>query len=167
MSLLAAFVIASSVLAGLVGGMFFAFSVFVMRALAEQPAGRGVAVMQRINVTVINPLFLGAFLGAVPLLAAAALVARTADRSAAFAWLAFAFVVYAVGSVAVTMLFNVPRNNRLAALSADSLEAAAYWPTYVREWLFWNHLRCIASLLAAAAATFALAAGDLTPTGAA
>lgn len=124
MTLLTAVVIASSVLAGLVGGVFFAFSVFVMRALAEQPPDSGVAVMQRINVTVINPLFLGAFLGAAPLLAAAALVARAADSPLEFAWLAFAFVVHAAGSVVVTMLFNVPRNNKLAALQADSREAA-------------------------------------------
>ncbi len=77
MTLLTAVVIASSVLAGLVRAVFFAFSVFVMRALAEEPPGRGISVMQRINVTVINPLLLGAFLRASPLLAAVALRIRT------------------------------------------------------------------------------------------
>ena len=157
MTTLTAVVIASLVAAGLVGGVFFAFSVFVMRALAELPAAHGVAAMQRINVTVIHPLFLGSFLGAVPLLAAAALVARADGRPQAFTWLALSFAVYTAGSVAVTMLFNVPRNNKLAALPSSSTEAAAYWPVYVREWLLWNHVRCIASLVAAAASAYALA----------
>lgn len=66
-------------------------------------------------------------------------------------------VVYLAGSVGVTMAFNVPRNNRLASLEAASAQAEAYWPVYVREWLAWNHVRCIASLAAAALAASAIA----------
>jgi uncharacterized membrane protein len=64
---------------------------------------------------------------------------------------------YLVGSFGVTMAFNVPRNNRLARMAAESAEAAAYWPVYVREWLFWNHVRTAASLLSTAAAALSLA----------
>lgn len=159
--MLTASIITSTLLAALVGGVFFAFSVFVMRALDERPAAQGIAAMQRINLAVITPLFLGAFLGTAPLLGAAALIARAAGCSDAFSLLGFSFVVYAVGSVVVTMLFNVPRNGRLAALDPDSPEAAAYWPAYVREWLLWNHVRCIASVAAAALAAFALAASGV------
>ena len=49
--------------AGLVGGVFLAFSAFVMKALAQLPAAQGVAAMQRINVVVLNPVFLGLFVG--------------------------------------------------------------------------------------------------------
>jgi uncharacterized membrane protein len=48
---------------GLIGGVFFAFSSFVMNALARLPAAQGIATMQSINVVVINPLFMTAFLG--------------------------------------------------------------------------------------------------------
>lgn len=139
-----------SVCAGTVGGVFFAFSVFVMRALEQLPPEQGIAAMQRINVTVITPLFLGTFLGAVPLLAAAAYVAYSSGAAGAMAWLLFALLAYTVGSVGVTMVFNVPCNNRLAALTATSPEARSYWPVYVREWQRWNHVRCLACLLAAA-----------------
>ncbi len=47
----------------LVGGVFFAFSSFVMNALARVPSAEGIAAMQSINVVVINPAFLGAFMG--------------------------------------------------------------------------------------------------------
>jgi uncharacterized membrane protein len=47
----------------LVGGIFFAFSSFIMKALADVPAAEGIGAMQSINVVVINPSFLGAFFG--------------------------------------------------------------------------------------------------------
>ena len=61
-----------------------------------------------------------------------------------------------LGSFGVTAAFNVPRNERLARLDAASRAAADYWPVYVREWQRWNHVRLIASLLAAACAGLAL-----------
>lgn len=71
---------ASVIASALVAGVFFAFSVFVMRALASMAAARGILAMQRINVTVIHPLFLGVFLGAAPLLAAATVLALRATE---------------------------------------------------------------------------------------
>lgn len=153
MNSLTALVVASTVASALVGGVFFAFSVFVMRALAGLPPAQGILAMQRINVTVLHPLFLGVFLGTAPLLGVTGYFARHSSPSVA--WLLGAFVVYLVGSVGVTMAFNVPRNNRLASLEAHSAEAAAYWPVYVREWLAWNHVRCIACLVAAVLAMLA------------
>ena len=143
--------------AGIVGGVFFAFSTFVMKALAQLPADQGVAAMQRINIVVMNPIFLGLFVGT-------ALVGVIAAVGAVLAWgslrsglLLAAGVLYLVGSFGVTAAFNVPRNERLARLQAESSEAKAYWPVYVREWLFWNHVRTVASAAAAIAATVSLA----------
>jgi uncharacterized membrane protein len=145
--------VAGALASALTGGVFFAFSVFVMRALASMPSAQGILAMQRINVTVIHPLFLGVFLGAAPLLAIATYLARISPQS--YAWLLSACVVYLLGSVLVTMACNVPRNNRLATLDAHAPDAAAYWPIYVREWLFWNHVRCMASVVAAVLAMVA------------
>lgn len=154
MNPLTAMIIASTVASALVGGVFFAFSAFVMRALADLPPAQGISAMQRVNIAVINPLFLGVFLGTAPLLGVATYVGRHSPPS--FTWLLGAFLLYLVGSVGVTMAFNVPRNNRLASLQATSAEAAAYWPIYMREWLLWNHVRCIASLAAAIVAMLAV-----------
>jgi uncharacterized membrane protein len=46
-----------------IGGVFFAFSSFVMKALARIPSSEGVAAMQSINVVVIIPTFLSVFMG--------------------------------------------------------------------------------------------------------
>jgi hypothetical protein len=54
---------AAAIGAGLVAGIFFAFSSFVMRALARIAPPQGIAAMQSINVAVINPVFMAVFLG--------------------------------------------------------------------------------------------------------
>jgi uncharacterized membrane protein len=134
--------------AATVGGVFFGFSSFVMKALAQLPAEQGVAAMQRINVTVINPWFMGVFMGTLPLALACVAAALLERQPALFA----AGLFYAVGCFGVTMVCNVPRNNRLARLAPASPEAAAYWPAYVREWTRWNHVRTGAALASAVCA---------------
>jgi uncharacterized membrane protein len=142
--------------AGLVGGVFFAFSTFVMKALAELRAGQGVAAMQRINVVVLNPLFLGVFIGTAVFAAVCVLAGFFPWGTARSVLLLVAGLSYLVGSFGVTAVFNIPRNERLARLDAESADASSYWPVYVREWLFWNHVRTAASLLCAACAGAAL-----------
>ena len=151
-----ALTLAACVGAGTIGGVFFAFSTFVMRALSQLPAAQGVAAMQRINVVVLGPAFLGVFVGTALLSLACVLLSLAAGPSKATAWLAAAAVLYVVGSLGVTMAFNVPRNNRLAALQAESPQAAAYWPVCLHEWLRWNHVRTAASLAASACSAVAL-----------
>lgn len=143
--------------AGLIGGVFLAFSSFVMKALVALPDRQGIAAMQRINLTVLNPLFLGVFLGTAVLsllCVVAAFLQQDATRSV---FLVLAGLLYLVGSFGVTVAFNVPRNERLARLDAGSPEAAAYWPVFVREWLVWNHVRAASSVASAGFAAAALA----------
>ena len=138
--------------AALVGGVFFAFSSFVMKALGQLPGSAGVAAMQRINVVVINPVFLGAFMGTA-LLALACVVAAVMIRTEARApWVLAAGLFYLLGTFGVTMVCNVPHNNRLATLEAASPQADAYWPEYLRVWTRWNHVRTVAAVAAAACA---------------
>jgi uncharacterized membrane protein len=143
--------------AGTVGGIFFAFSTFVMQALAQLPNNQGAAAMQRINVAVLNPLFLGVFMGTALLSAAcliAAFVPLTALRSAL---LVAASILYLVGCFFVTIRRNVPMNERLARLDSESSQSAEYWPAYARAWSMWNHVRTTASLASAACSAAALA----------
>jgi uncharacterized membrane protein len=141
---------------GLIAGAFFAFSTFVMGALGRLPAAHGIAAMQSINVVVINPWFLGVFIGTAAmcaLLVAAALF--TWHQSGAVLLLAGA-LLYFVGTFLVTMKFNVPLNNALAAVAPDSAEGAGLWSRYLVTWTNWNHVRTIAALAASAALTIAL-----------
>lgn len=143
--------------AATVGGVFFAFSNFVMGALGRLPPAQGIAAMQQINRVVLNIGFLGLFVGtallAVVCVAAALLPAARAQPPA----LTAAALLYLVGCFGVTAAFNVPRNERLAKLDADGADAAAYWPAYRREWQRWNHVRTAAALAAAVLAGATLA----------
>lgn len=134
----------------LIAGAFFAFSSFVMEALARLPAAHGIGAMQSINVVVINPWFLGAFLGtaaACALLAVSALL--TWHEPGALPLLTGA-LLYLFGTFVVTMAFNVPRNNLLAATKPDGADAAGIWLDYVSGWTAWNQVRTVAALAATA-----------------
>ena len=152
-----ALVLASAVGSGLMAGVFFTFSTFVMRALARQPAAHGIAAMQSINVTVLNPWFLGIFFGTAAscgVLALDSLVLRPVPG----AWLLLAGSgLYVLGTFLVTMVCNVPWNNRLAVADAASAAGHALWARYVSRWTAWNHVRTVAAL--AALVVFLLAIG--------
>jgi uncharacterized membrane protein len=51
----------------------------------------------------------------------------------------------------VTVLFNVPLNNRLATVKPESAEGKAIWTHYLSVWTAWNHVRTVAPLAAMAA----------------
>jgi uncharacterized membrane protein len=141
---------------GVMAGAFFVFSAFVMRALARLPPAQGIAAMQSINVLAVTPLFMTAMFGT----AAACLVLAV---SALFAWrqpgaghLLTGSLFYVVGTALVTIVFNVPRNDALAAVDPASPEGARLWADFVVSWTAWNHVRTIAALVAAALLTVAL-----------
>jgi uncharacterized membrane protein len=144
--------------AATIGGVFFAFSTFVMRALAQLPPAHGLAAMQRINVVVLNPLFLGVFLATAVVQGMSAVLALVGWLPARSPLLLAGAALYLFGTFGVTMAFNVPRNDRLARLPADSDAARGYWPTYVREWTSWNHVRTVAALASAVCGILALIA---------
>jgi len=141
---------------GLIAGVFFAFSSFVMPALLRLDAAEGVRAMQSINVVVLNRWFLGVLLGTALACFGLALSALWA-WSEPGAWLRLAGAcLYLAGTILVTKRYHVPQNRALAQLPADSPEAARLWPEYVAGWSVWNHVRGAAAFAAAALLTLAL-----------
>lgn len=144
---------------GLIAGLFFAFSAFVMKALARLPAEKGIAAMQSINVAVLNPLFLSVFMGTALLSVILGIVSLSKWGADSAAYLLAGSVLYVVGSFLVTALFNVPLNNALAAAEPGSSEGARIWKHYVSRWVMWNHVRTIVSLVALTAFILAIRNG--------
>jgi uncharacterized membrane protein len=141
---------------GLVAGVFFAFSSFVMPALKRLTPERAIAAMQSINVLAVTPVFMTALFGtALACLGLAAwAVISSGGRTTALVLVGGA--LYLVGSIGVTIACNVPLNNRLATLHPQGGDAAGRWDEYVTKWTAWNHVRTLAALAAAAALTIAL-----------
>ena len=139
--------VAAAVLSGLVGGVFFAFSTFVMGGLRRLAPRDAVVAMQAVNVAALTPPFMALLFGtgAAGLAVAVAGALRLGDDGA---------VLQLVGGLAylptlvVTATYHVPRNVRLDRVDADGPEAEAAWRTYDREWTRANHLRTLSGAVA-------------------
>jgi len=141
---------------GLVAGIFFAFSTFVMKALARVSPAQGIAVMQSINITVINPWFMAAFLGTAAACALVAISSLLRWNEAGAVYLLSGSLAYLIGTILVTIVFNIPRNNALAVVDPASANGARLWAIYVSSWTAWNHVRTAAALAAAVLLTVAV-----------
>jgi uncharacterized membrane protein len=140
----------SAIGCGLLAGVYFAFSAFVMTALGRIDQAAGIAAMNSINVEIVRSLFMPFFLGTT--LTSAALVVMAFFRwsePGAIVMLAGG-ILYVVGMFVVTMIFNVPLNDALAAVHPASPEASSLWARYLKDWTFWNHVRTVASTAACA-----------------
>jgi uncharacterized membrane protein len=131
---------------GIIGGLFFAFSTFIMTALERIGQSAGVAAMNAINLVILRSLFMPVFLGTT--IASLVLTVIGLMRWGAPGALAMAAggAVYVVGMFVCTTAFNVPLNNALTR-NPDSTEL---WTRYLRDWTLWNHVRTIASVIASA-----------------
>ena len=137
----------------IIAGVFFAFSSFIMKALAKLPSSEGIAAMQSINVVVLNPGFLGTFMGTAALSVVIAVVAIMGWGTPWAPWLLAGAVAYFVGTFLVTGLGNVPLNDQLAAVSARDSGAVPVWQHYLARWTLLNTIRTIAAVVAAVAFT--------------
>jgi uncharacterized membrane protein len=142
--------------AALVGGVFFAFSTFVMKALARLAPAHGIAAMQSINVVVINAWFMAALFGTAALCAGLVAWAMLNWQRPAAGLILVGGLLYLGGTIAVTILFHVPRNNALAVIDPVDPDAARLWARYVATWTIGNHVRTAAALGAAAALILAM-----------
>jgi uncharacterized membrane protein len=131
----------------LMAGMFFTFSNFVMKALARLQAPQSIAAMQYINITILNPLFYLVFMGTALISLVLPLSLFFREQQANEIYLIAGSICYLVGVMLVTIVFNVPMNNALEAVEADSEEASKLWKYYLTNWTNWNHVRSVTSFL--------------------
>ena len=133
---------------GLLAGLYFAFSVFIMTALDRLGPAAGAAAMNAINTTILRSLFMPVFLlTSLASLALAVIGAIRWDQPGA-GLLITGGLAYFVGMFVVTMVFNVPLNNQMIASTGPEVETV--WRRYVLLWTRWNHVRTLSSLAASA-----------------
>jgi uncharacterized membrane protein len=107
------------------------------------------------HVAVLNPWFLGAFLGTAAACVVASIFSLWRWREPGAAYLLVGSALYLVGTLLVTVVFNVPKNDALASVEPADLDGARLWAGYVASWTAWNHVRTAAAL--AAVVSFSLA----------
>ena len=140
----------------MMAGVFFAFSAFVMKALARLPAEQGVAAMQAINVAAVTFAFMAALFGTAAACGALAVWALFAWDERFAPYLLVGSALYLIGTILLTIAYHVPRNEALARVEPHSAEAESHWKRYRSGWTAWNHLRAATALAAAATLTIAL-----------
>lgn len=140
----------------LMAGVFFAFSGFVMKGLGRIPANEGITAMQSINQVVPGSIF-GVVFVITPVICLAAMIAAILkwDETSG-GYILAGGIIYLITSLAVTLVFNIPLNDSLAAISANQPEIQTFWSNYQDSWNWWNHVRTIGSLSSTVAFIFAL-----------
>ncbi|WP_171031251.1 anthrone oxygenase family protein [Ruoffia tabacinasalis] len=121
-----------------ISGLYFTFSNTIMPVLKQEEDARiGIRIMNRINDVIQNSPFFLLFFGS-PLLAVAMVLM---NMNSILFWVGS--LLHIIGSFLVTIVKNVPWNNRLMN-EADETS----WQEYVSEWTRWNTIRAIVGLLA-------------------
>ena len=137
-------------LTALVTGLYFGFSVSVNRGLQRLNDSEYIKAVQSINAVIQNPIFMVSFIGPVLLLPLATLLQKDTN-SMQFALLLASSVLYIAGSFALTMVGNVPLNQRLAMFdvtNASGNEIAQAREGFEKPWNRLHTIRTIASIAA-------------------
>ncbi len=129
---------------GLMAGVYFTFSAFVMKSLDAIEGPVGMLAMQSINRIIVKSSFLPIFFASTIACAALAVIAALDLASAEATWTLTGSTVYVFGMFVVTITRNVPLNNRLEATPAEGPEGPEMWALYLKKWTVWNHVRTIA-----------------------
>lgn len=140
---------AAAVSSAAVGGLFYAFSTFVMKGLDRTDPTDALSAMRGINAEAqANAPFLIFFAGSTLLAAVVGMLAAMRLSQPGSGYL-LAGAVLAVLAFVVTMAFNVPLNNHLEALNPSALSAAdavREWQAYLVPRTNWNHVRTVSPL---------------------
>jgi uncharacterized membrane protein len=149
--------IIAAVGAGVSGGVFFAFSTFVMKALGRLPAAQGISAMHAINKAAPAPLFMLALFGtgAVSIVLSSVALRHLDQRWAVYVLTGAALYLVCV---VLTIVYHVPRNNALALVDPTAPGAAHAWAHYLTSWTAWNHVRTVTALAGSTAFIIALRA---------
>lgn len=142
---------------GLLAGFYYAYACSVMIALGKFDDKTFVDVMNKINVVVVNPVFMLSFLGSIVFSIAAGACYLRSDLRPVLIWIAVGLALN-VASFAITGGFNIPLNNQLATAdnAQGTVDFAALREQFEVPWVRWNIARGLANTGALAALASAL-----------
>ena len=143
---------------GLMAGVYFAFSGFIMSSFKKLPPEHAISAMNSINETILRSLFMPLFFGSSVVSVLMVLVAIINWGNAASGLLLIAGGVYFIGMLLCTVVFNVPLNNALLEVDPVSDDGHQFWSHYLKKWTGWNHLRTVSSLITCAMSIWILVA---------
>ena len=141
------------VMTGIMAGIYFAFSVIVMKSLSELPSLQAAQAMSKINEVIINTLFLPMFLVSTLGYVGLSLWSLAYWQQERSILIIMAALIYFVGMFLVTAFGNVPLNNKLKECGANESRLISVWADYRQRWTQLNHIRTISCTTACALLT--------------
>lgn len=134
----------------LMTGLFYAFSCSVNPGLARLPDQAYLAAMQSINRAIQNPLFALIFIGAPLFLVISTIMQYRHPLTIRFWLLLSATLIYLCGSLAVTIIGNLPLNAALESCNLSSASIEEMYRLRIRfqgPWNFLHTIRTVSSII--------------------
>ena len=134
----------------LIAGLFYGYTCSVNLGLGKLSDREYIAAMSSINVQILNPLFFASFMGTLLLLPLSAYLHYTPQFTTRFILLAVATLVYIIGVFGVTMFGNVPLNDALARINAETASAkdlSVFRAMFEGPWNFLHNIRTLANVV--------------------
>lgn len=146
-SMITILVCLAAISAGLMAGVYFAFSGFIMRSFDQLGAIQATNAMNAINDVILRSWFMALFFGSTLLFMLLSVIALFNTELPGRWLLLINGLIYVSGMFACTAIFNVPLNNRLSNVPQDESEVSSHWGLYYQKWTRWNHFRGVCSLV--------------------
>ena len=127
---------------GLTSGLLFIFSNAVNPGLARLEEEEYYRAMKFINLVILNPIFFFIFIG--PVITMPVLTYMSRNDSNSFAAILISTILYFLGVLLITILKNVPLNNKLEKLNSNEFDGVDLW--YKKPWNFWHNIRTLFSI---------------------
>ncbi|MBT3665696.1 DUF1772 domain-containing protein [bacterium] len=126
---------------GFIGGVYFAFSFFVMQSLKKTSAPDAIRTMNTINLVILKSpfmllFFFSSFIALILFLENLILYKLISNEG-------FASLIFLLGMFICTAAKNVPLNNKLAEFDFydSNCNPEIEWNDYYKNWIKWNHIR--------------------------
>lgn len=141
--------IATTVVMGLMGGVFFLYSNTIMPGLGKTDDRTFVGAFQAIDTRIINPPFMFLFFGGVVLSGGTVFLHLDDRLGSVLPWLVAAFALYVIVFI-LTVAINVPLNNYIKTAGEPATIDASQVRSRFNEkrWIRSNHIRTLLTLLA-------------------
>lgn len=154
-ALLTTLTIISAVCSATAGGVYFSFTAIVMPALRRVAPHEAVSAMRRINETAVRWPFMSIFYGSMLTSVALVVMEMAAGNWVPAAMARLVGAALGIAAFAITVLGNVPLNNRLAS-DRGSETAADTWTSFAVPWGRLNHARTILAIAAPVMLSYSL-----------
>lgn len=117
-----------------------------MEALGKISSESGMNAMKSINRTILNPLFKVIFFGTALMTLFLLITTLFNSEWNGRIYIISGSLLYLVGIYLVTIIFNVPLNDRLDRTDSTNYSSQQMWKSYIKKWTIWNHIRTVTAV---------------------